>query len=300
MARGKTSGRYTPRRSGAGGGGGDSAWLTTYGDMVTLLLAFFVLLYSMSSFDVAKFESFVSGLAIPFGNTTASTTGEGILPGGDGFEGVSTASINDPLPMQPPMSELEVRTPDPAVDRADDAADASDPDDVAEASDPDDVEADEQESRETLDEIEAALEAALTEEGLADLVERRREERGLVVSIASDDVLFALASTEIGELGQRVIRTVARVLRDYPNDALVEGHTDDLPLQRADYTNWNLSTDRAVAVLSEMIDAHRFPPDQIGAVGYGEYRPYVPNDSDAARARNRRVDILVLRPEIRP
>jgi len=75
---------------------------------------------------------------------------------------------------------------------------------------------------------------------------------------------------------------------------MIEGYTDDLPLRRGGYDNWNLSTDRAVAVLKLLVDEHGLPPARAGAAGYGEYRPLVPNSSPGNRARNRRVDIVVL------
>jgi chemotaxis protein MotB len=151
-----------------------------------------------------------------------------------------------------------------------------------------------------LDHFAAARARALTEAALVELVELRREERGLVVSIASDDVLFALGSTRIDAVGRQVIAVVARTLDGFPNPLLVEGHTDNVPLDRAGYTNWNLSTDRAVAVLSRMIEQHGLPPDRVAASGYGEYHPLESNDTSSGRARNRRVDIVVLVEEIEP
>jgi chemotaxis protein MotB len=237
-----------------------SAWLTTYGDMVTLLMCFFVLLYAMSSVDVAKFQAFLSGLAVPFGNDTS----QGLLPASDGLQPEASPSVVPPVEVSEDVAEL--------VEKA----------------------AKESEALDRLDEVSAALDAALAEEGLTELVDQRREERGLVVSVASDDVLFALGSTEISPVGAQVIATVSGTLDDFVNEVLVEGHTDDLPLSRGTYTNWNLSTDRAVAVVSRMIDRHRFPTDRLGAVGYGEYRPLVENTGPANRARNRRVDFVVL------
>jgi chemotaxis protein MotB len=148
--------------------------------------------------------------------------------------------------------------------------------------------------RHDLVEVRDAIDEALEAEGLQDLVEQRIEERGLRVSIASDDILFALGSTEINRVGRKVIRTVARTLDSFAHPLMVEGHTDDVPLERPDYTNWNLSTDRAVEVLSLMVERHGLPPERVGAVGYGEHRPLNPNSSPDSRARNRRVDIVVL------
>jgi chemotaxis protein MotB len=261
MARGKTAGRYTPRRKGRGEKDNSDRWLATYGDMVTLLMAFFVLLYAMSEIDVMKFAAFVEGLAVPFGNVSA----EGMMPATDGLLPESQGL----QPEQPPPPPTTDPTTVAAVQRR--------------------AEADLQ-----LEQVSGSLTDALEAVGIEELVTQRREERGLVISIASDEVLFALGSTEISERGREVIATVADVLDGFPNPLQVEGHTDDLPLRRGAYTNWNLSTDRAVAVLSMLIEDHGLPPDRVGASGYGEYRPLDDNRTRAGRARNRRVDIVVL------
>ena len=270
-------------------------WLTTYADAVTLLMAFFILLYAMSEIDVIKFTAFLEGLRVPFGNEA----GDGLLPESDGLQ-----------PDVTPVNPAEER-PD-APDRLDEPADHPEeepepperiPEDLLDRLQPEQppvpdgvraLLAARQAVEDQLDEVEQALDEAIQEHGLEIHVQMRREERGLVVSIASDDILFALGSTEINEVGQEVIRVVSETLDDFPNPLFIEGHTDDIPIARPDYTNWNLSTDRAVAVLQLMIEEHELPSDRVGAVGYGEYHPLDTNDTPQGRARNRRVDIVVL------
>ena len=288
MARGKTRGRYGPGRGGdVSDDGGSDRWLGTYGDMVTLLMAFFVMLYAMSEVDAAKFAAFVEGLAVPFGNEAGeglTPQAAGLLPDGVGLDPQEPAATSPQAPMIPdlPITPETPASADPPTTPGTGAAELLE-ESTAEPSRDD-----------NLDEVSAVLTEALQRAGLDGLVEQRREERGLVVSIASDDVLFALGSTQIREQGREVIRTVARTLDGFPNPLLVEGHTDDLPLRRGSYTNWNLSTDRAVAVLSLMIEEHGLEPTNVAAAGYGEYRPLAENGTRAGRAKNRRVDIVVL------
>ncbi len=252
------------RRARAGASTGDDDWLTTYADAVTLLLAFFVLLYAMSEVDVQKFAAFLEGLHVPFGNEA----GGGLLPASDGLRPDHAPRIGDP-------GAIHRDTPAPG---------------------PDALEGFERfaRSQAQLDAVTGALDGALADRGLEELVEQRREERGLVVSIASDDVLFALGSTVIDPVGREVVAVVADVLAGFPNPLVVEGHTDDVPLDRRGYSNWNLSTDRSVAVLSLLVEHHGLPPERVGAAGYGEHRPMASNDTSSGRARNRRVDIVVL------
>jgi chemotaxis protein MotB len=281
MARGKFRGRGPTRRGTDEEDGGD-AWLTTYADAVTLLMAFFVLLYAMSSVDVIKFQAFLQGLADPFGNEA----GQGLLPADTGLQPELASVV-------PPAEAAQGEQMEPTLDPIDEVGDPlAEVAASSEGADP--GEAGQEATDDQLEEVRAALDAALEAADLAPFVEQRREERGLVVSVASDDVLFELGSTRIGPLGRQVIRVVSETLDGFPNPLLVEGHTDDVPLERPGYTNWNLSTDRAVAVLSRMIDRHGLAPEDVGAVGYGEHHPLADNGTASGRARNRRVDIVVL------
>ncbi len=270
--RGKRAGKYSPGRDDDDGGDDSNRWLGTYGDAITLLMAFFVMLYAMSEVDVAKFEAFVRGLQDPFGNTAASdglfdSSASIIGDAGDSPPNETIAETIDPLasPIDPPTAEEEETEEKLATD-----------------------------DLEQLDEVEQAIEASLSTAGLGELASFRYDGRGLVLTLATDNVLFDSGSTEISSLGQELIGAVAEPLADFDNDVFVEGHTDDVPVGRAGYTNWNLSTDRAVAVVSLLASQHGMQPDRLGAAGYAEFRPRVPNTGSEARAANRRVDVLVV------
>lgn len=147
---------------------------------------------------------------------------------------------------------------------------------------------------EQLQDVQAAVVESLEVAGLGELASFRFDGRGLVLSLATDNVLFDSGSTSISPLGRDLIAAVAGPLDAFGNDIFVEGHTDDVPVGRPGYTNWNLSTDRAVAVVSLLAAEHGIDQHRLGAAGYAEWRPRVPNDSARNRATNRRVDVLVV------
>lgn len=277
--RGKAYGRFSPGRQRTDTTQDRSAWLMTYADAVTLLLAFFIMLYTFSEIDMQRFSEFVEGLRTPFGNVAA----DGVL---DGSHGIMSEPQPAPEELQEVREELlhgieEMQSFDVTVLEGitAEAAELAYLRERAELQ---------------LDEIEVALDDALATADMEQFVDHHREDRGLVVTISSDDILFELGSTQIGTLGAEVIEVVSKVLHEFDNPVQIEGHTDDVPIRRDGYTNWNLSTDRAVAVLSRMIEEHGLPPERVGAVGYGEHHPVATNDTPQGRARNRRVDIIVL------
>lgn len=260
MARGKAAGkgRYGPSRRHETEESNSSAWLTTYGDAVTLLLAFFVMLFAMSSTDSAKFEEMARSMRAAFAGS------QGILPAADGIVGDEAGSFDpgqDPA-APPPVALPPVPPVAPPVPEL---------------------------SQELAEEIHGALDAA----GLLDIAEVMVTPDAVVVRVRTDDMLFATGSAEVRPLARRVVAALAPSLVGLPNRIRVEGHTDDVPINRAGYTNWNLSTDRAVAVVTLLTVDHGVPPPRLSAIGFAEFAPLVPNDSAANRSANRRVEIVV-------
>jgi chemotaxis protein MotB len=122
-------------------------------------------------------------------------------------------------------------------------------------------------------------------------------DRGLVISVPEAGS-FPAGQADLSAAARLVMLTLAADLRDRPNAIRVEGHTDDVPIRTARYrSNWELSTARATSVVQFLIEEGQFSPDRLVAAGYSQYRPKVPNDSPDSRARNRRVDLVVLQPE---
>lgn len=120
------------------------------------------------------------------------------------------------------------------------------------------------------------------------------EGAGLVLSLAETGS-FAPGRAELTPAARRVLATVGDVIARLPNDIRVEGHTDDAPVQGGVFaSNWDLSTARATRVVQYLSEAAGIDPRRLSAAGYAEYRPRVPNDTPESRARNRRVDIVVL------
>lgn len=261
-------------------------WLATYGDVVTLMMAFFVMLYAISQVDQQKFQLFVSGLEDVFNNEAVA---EGLLEGGEaivgaasnepeeGDAGIEGVQILDGLPTRN-TNEPPPPPPEPL-----------DPGEDAEVLDLTELIA-----------VRIAISDAFEEAGLATRATFDLDSRGLVVSIATDGVLFASGGFDLSEDGKDIIRVIGPILETFDNQVLVEGHTDSVPLNQGGYTNWNLSTDRALAVLTLLLEEFVIDPRRLAATGYGEYRPKVSNDTPEGKALNRRVELVIIAATTQP
>jgi len=273
------------------------AWVIPYADILTLLMALFVVLWAMSTVDLKKFEALATSLN---GELSPASTdavikpldGEGggpqalALPGGP----EAAALVDAPVGVVAPVAEID---PDvdpqigPAVPTRAERAEEALRSEEAEAA----VEAADDARLDDAQRIAAERVAAL---GLAGQVELTRTERGLVITVVSDRVLFAPGSADLEADGAGVLDLVAEVVADLPNQVSVEGHTDSRPISTARFpSNWELSTARAVTVLRRLSE-HGVGLERLTAAGYGEQRPVGDNATDAGRARNRRVEVVVL------
>lgn len=262
-------------------------WLTTYADVVTLLMAFFVMLYAISQVDQTKFQLFVSGLADPFDNPAVA---DGLLTEGTGLVGAGSQGSGE--------NEIETFGAPALLDGLPSLLEEQDPgDQTEEFTDPDPGAGEGEENvvtDEQLVEVRDAIQVALEDAGLAGNVDFEITARGLVIAIATDHVLFASGSAEFGADGDAIVAAIAPTLATFDNQILVEGHTDTVPLNRHGYDNWNLSTDRALAVLKALASSNGIDPPRLVATGYGEYRPRASNETDEGKQANRRVELVVV------
>lgn len=270
---------------GGGHGGGDARWLVTYADLLTLLMVLFLVLWVISTIDLKKFEEFKQGLGA-FGNPAAAETvpspGGASPPATGPLAGPGTAdpaTLTEPVPSTMP-GVAPGSTVVPSSTATGESAPVSGPPPELDAG--------------GLIAAAAEVEAVIAAAGLPAVIDVVTEERGLVVRIASDDVLFDSASAEVTPAGRAIVSVVAPSLLEFSNHIVVEGHTDKRPLRRTGYDNWDLSVDRAVSVIKMLRDDFGLPPDRLAAAGYGDQRPLDAGDSTEALARNRRVEIVVL------
>jgi chemotaxis protein MotB len=143
--------------------------------------------------------------------------------------------------------------------------------------------------------IEASVRDSVISQGRGDQVSVDRVPEGIAIRI-SDALLFPSGRASIDDAAMKVVEQIATSIKPLPNNIRVEGHTDDTPPSGPFYAdNWQLSTARALAVL-DALQLLGVSPDRLAAAGYGQFKPIVANTDDASRARNRRVDVLILYP----
>ncbi len=233
-------------------------WLVSYADFITLLFAFFVVLYAISSVNEGKYRVLSSSLVEAFDTIPRSIK-----------------------PVQ--VGEINRIKRDSLIDNAG----------LPEHDSPADEYGNEDPSR-----LNLAAMADEIEQAMRDLIEReminvRRSDNWLEVEI-NTNILFASGSATLVEPSEPVLRKIAKILAPFPNPINVEGFTDNLPINTTVYpSNWELSAARAASVV-HLFSRHGVVPDRMTALGYGEHRPVADNGTSAGRSRNRRVVLAIL------
>ena len=242
--------RKRKQQKDSGGGGGAPAWMTTFSDMMTLLLTFFILLYSISSVDAVKFKSISASLsAVLMGEKSSSIIEE---------EGPT-----QDIPLDEPQYEFDELPEEAKIDEK------------------------------TL-EMYKTVEEYVSAEGLQADVTVSLNRNGVFVNI-KEAILFEPGRASLIVGGETLLDSLEGLFLQFENEIVIEGHTDNIPMKSAIYpTNWELSTGRAIAVLRYLSEIKAVPGARLSAIGYGEYRPMVDNDTPENRAFNRRVNLLII------
>jgi chemotaxis protein MotB len=261
------------RRPGGGGGhdGPDERWLLTYSDMITLLMALFIVMWSMSTVNISRFAALKASLREAF-NGKLAEGGASIQNGAPGL-----------LPEQsnivaPPETKPIAFQPVKAL--------------------PDPMESGEQQDLENLLRLKRELDAYAAASGLKAKVRSDIDERGLVVRVLTDDLLFDSGEAVLRDVALPVLTRIATLLRDasrVPNPVRVEGNTDDRPISTSRFrSNWELSTARATAVLQVLLQ-RGLDPRRASVAGYADQHPIASNATARGRSLNRRVELVVIR-----
>jgi len=223
---------------------GSPAWMTTYSDLMTLLLVFFVMLVTFSSIELSKFRKAMGSLKGALGVLKAEKM---------------MIKIGE---VPPPRTSTEETM--------------------------------------YLKKSTIELKRYIALEGLKEVVQLEESSRGLTITI-SNPVLFDLGKANLKPEVRPLLDKIGEMIKRSRVAVRVEGHTDNLPIRTPQFpSNWELSTTRAVNVLKYFIENCGVEPARLSAVGYGEYHPRVPNDTEVHRAQNRRVTIRIERSHSRP
>ena len=242
------------------------SWAIPYGDLVTLLLAFFVVMYAISSVNAGKYRVLSDSLVAAFRGTAMTTDPKQI--------GDHTAQSNDNLHSSI-VNQLAMQGKSRSLIEAKPIIDAPNPQALA--------------LRRMAEEIESAMGSLID----ANLVVVRRHDTWVEVEIKTD-ILFPSGVAKMSPEAGPVFALLARALQPFPNQIRVEGYTDDRPIKTAAFqSNWELSAGRAASVV-HLLMQQGMDPRRLSVTAYGEFRPRQPNDSVEGRNSNRRVVMVIV------
>lgn len=221
------------------------AWIATFSDTMTLLLTFFVLLYSFSTVDAAKFQQIASSLQSVLTGETGKTIMDFNIKNGE------VPLVGEPVPTATPSNDTE--------------------------------------------DIYEKVQSFIKEKKLEATVVIKSDNRGVIIQLR-ENILFQSGKAEVIDKSKPVLDSINGLISTFPNDIVIEGHTDNVPISNYEYkNNWQLSSARALNVLEYFVSikgqAH---PNRFKSVACGEYQPIAPNNNDVNRALNRRVNILIV------
>lgn len=241
----------------------DESWLLPYSDLMTLLVALFLVMYAMSATDAKKFENMAQAFS-------------SVLNGGNG--------ILDQQSGTPTKSQLDQGKND-KLDSV-----------VAPNTGQSEIARLRKQEQEDLEKLKKQFDQYIEKNGLTDLLSTKLNQSQLMITI-SDNALFASGRAEVKDDSRQLAKSISNMLQQFPDyDVLVQGHTDNIPISNNSYSsNWDLSVDRALHFMKILLQNPNLNPVKFSPIGYGEYHPIAENTTAAGRAMNRRVEVSILR-----
>lgn len=246
----------------------DETWLIPYADILTLLLALFIVLFASSKIDMKKFEQLVQSFNVA-------------LNGGVGVMQNPSVIKFDPT--------LEATTVPPKKD--------------GENANAQEHKSEEQKkleqafAKETQDlqKMKAQLDGYIQHNRLQDKLQTKLSDEGLLITIL-DNALFDSGSAALKPEARALAAEISNLLVPHPKQVTVTGHTDNRPIHTAEFpSNWDLSTKRATNFLKVLLENKALQPAKFSATGKGEFHPVADNNTPEGRAKNRRVEVEILR-----
>ncbi|WP_141992669.1 flagellar motor protein MotB [Bacillus sp. B4EP4a] len=230
----------------------DESWLVPYADILTLLLALFIVLFASSSVDSVRFQQ----LSNVFNQVFTSGTGFMDFP--------SDSPSNEP-------TSPEQRTG------------------------AEDLEKLGKNEQEDLMEVQERVNAYIQKNDLTDKLGTNLTDEGMLISIR-ENVLFESGVAEVRRENRKIAKEISDLLvMDLPRNIIVSGHTDNIPIKNYQYeSNWDLSVMRSVNFMKLLLENKELNPEMFSAKGHGEFKPVASNETKKGRAKNRRVEILIV------
>lgn len=266
---------------------GSPAWMATFSDLMNLLLCFFVLLFSMSTIDEDKYNQLVASMSSSFSilNGGATAIGDGILIS----NGVSQLNQLDQY----------INSTGKTADGKNETDKLEDNGSVGEMDYEEMVSKIEEENLQENEELAEKIQETLAESNMSDRIEVNFTAQYVLLSLKGA-LLFDSGTAQIREQSLPVLNKVGAILERYADSTIeIEGHTDSVPINNAQFANNNeLSSARALAVFDYLLDTTILNPADIKHSGRGEYVPVADNSTEAGRAKNRRVEIRIYNPPL--
>ena len=254
----------------------------TYADMITLLMALFMVLFSISSVNVSKYQTLQQSLKAAFSGN--------ILPGGKAIARQGSTANASQVP-----ATFELQAIEPMVSQGSSRLQNSSAHGAATSVVGQQVTPAQRENSEFA-QIKHELDAYAKSHGFSSSVQTSIEQRGLVIKVLTDDLLFPSGQATLDGKSYALLGEIGQLLNiDETHPISVEGNTDNVPIHTAQFaSNWQLSTARASAVVEFLVE-HGIASHRLTASGNADQQPVASDATAAGRARNRRVEIVLRR-----